>query len=128
MEFPGLYRESVSLVPQERADLDDASGLYFEIDPVLRNTLTDEVLCVMDTKYRHATTPASDDVAQIVAYAEKMGCVNAILVFPRELPRPLDMKVGGISVRTLSCPVSDDVHRLGERFMDAVLNYVLVSK
>ena len=64
----------ISLVPQERAYLDDTSGLYFDIDLVLRDTSTGEILSVLDTKYKDTTTPATDDIAQIVAYAEKMGC------------------------------------------------------
>jgi hypothetical protein len=48
----------------------ETSGLYFDIDLVLRDTATGEILCVLDTKYKDTTTPATDDVAQIVAYAE----------------------------------------------------------
>jgi hypothetical protein len=62
---------------------------------VLRDTSTGEILCVLDTKYKDTTTPATDDVAQIVAYAEKMGCQEAILVYPRGLPRPFEARVAG---------------------------------
>ena len=79
--------DAISLVPQEKAHLDGTFGLYFDIDLVLRDTSTGEILCVLDTKYKDTTTPATDDVAQIVAYAEKMGCQEAILVYPRGLPR-----------------------------------------
>jgi hypothetical protein len=33
-------------------------------------------------QFKDTTTPAADDIAQIVAYAEKMGCQEAILVYP----------------------------------------------
>jgi hypothetical protein len=33
-------------------------------------TRSKQILCVLDTKYKDTTTPATDDVAQIVAYAE----------------------------------------------------------
>ncbi len=84
---------------------------------------TDEVLFVLDTKYKDTATY---DFAQIVAYAEKMGCENAILGYPRELPHSLDTAVGGIWVCTLSFPVNSDVDRSGEKCMDSVLNDVLV--
>jgi small-conductance mechanosensitive channel len=39
----------ISLVPQERAYLDETSGLSFDIDLVLRDTSTGEILCVLDS-------------------------------------------------------------------------------
>ena len=78
----------ISLVPQERAYLDDTSGLYFDIDLVLRDTSTGEILSVLDTKYKDTTTPATDDIAQIVAYAEKMGCQGPYWFTPVVYPGP----------------------------------------
>ena len=115
--LPGV----ISLVPQERAYLDETSGLYFDIDLVLRDTSTGEILCVLDTKYKDTTTPAPDDVAQIVAYAEKMGCQEAVLVYPRDLPRPFEARVGDIRVRSLSFSLDGNVEEAGHRFIRAVL-------
>lgn len=117
---------AISLKPQERTYLDDTSGLYFDIDLVLRDTSTGEVLCVLDTKYKDATRPATDDVAQIVAYAEKMGCQEAILVYPRGLPQPFEVRVGDIRVRSLSFSIDSDVEEAGHRFMRTVLGDALV--
>jgi 5-methylcytosine-specific restriction enzyme subunit McrC len=114
--------DTIALVPQERAHLDDTSDLYFDIDLVLRDISTGEILCVLDTKYKDTSTPAIDDVAQIVAYAEKMGCQEAILVYPRSLPRPFDARVGDMRVRSLSFSVGGDVDEAGHRFMDSVLD------
>jgi 5-methylcytosine-specific restriction enzyme subunit McrC len=116
----------ISLVPQERAYLDETSGLYFDIDLVLRDTSTGEILCVLDTKYKVATTPATDDVAQIVAYAEKMGCREAVLVYPRDLPRPFEAQVGDIRVRSLPFSLEGNVDEAGHYFMHTVLGYALV--
>jgi 5-methylcytosine-specific restriction enzyme subunit McrC len=113
--------DAISLVPQERAHLDGTSGLYFDIDLVLRDNSTGEVLCVMDTKYKATTTPATDDVAQIVAYAEKMGCQEALLVYPRSLPQPFEARVGDIRVRSLSFSLDGDVDESGHRFIHTVL-------
>jgi 5-methylcytosine-specific restriction enzyme subunit McrC len=115
----------ISLVPQERAYLDDTSGLYFDIDLVLRDTSADEILCVLDTKYKDVTTPATDDIAQIVAYAEKMECQEAILVYPRGLPRPFEARVGDIRVRALSFSLEGDVDEAGYRFIRTVLGDAL---
>ena len=113
--------DAISLLSQERAYLDETSGLYFDIDLVLRDTTTGEILCVMDTKYKDAATPATDDVAQIVAYAEKMGCQDAILVYPRGLSQSFEARVGDIRVRSLPFSLDSDVDEAGHRFMRAVL-------
>jgi 5-methylcytosine-specific restriction enzyme subunit McrC len=113
--------DSISLVPQERAHLHETSGLYFAIDLVLRDASTGEILCVLDTKYKDTTTPASDDIAQIVAYAEKMGCQEAIQVYPRDLSRPFEARVGDIRVRSLSFSLDGNVEEAGYGFMRAVL-------
>src|SRR5215207_7198026 len=120
-------RDDISLVPRERVYLDDTSGFYFDIDLVLRDVSTDEVLCVLDTKYKDTTTPATDDVAQIVAYAEKMGCQEAVLVYPRGLPRPFEARVGDIRVRSLSFSLDGDVDEAGHRFMRVVLGDELLE-
>ena len=117
----GHLPDVISLVPQERAYLDKTSGLYFDIDLVLRDTSTGEILCVLDTKYKDATTPATDDVAQIVAYAEKIGCQEAILVYPRDLPRPFEARVGDIRVRSLPFSLDRDVDEVGHQLMRTVL-------
>jgi 5-methylcytosine-specific restriction enzyme subunit McrC len=117
--------DAISLVPQERAYLNETSDLYFDIDLVLRDTSTGEILCVLDTKYKDTTTPAADDVAQIVAYAEKMGCQGAILVYPCGLPRPFEARVGDVRVRSLSFSVDEDADESGHCFMRAVLEGAL---
>ena len=107
-------------MPSEEANLDETSGLYFEIDLVLRDTTTGEVLCVLDTKSKNTTSPSTDDVAQIVAYAEKMGCWEAVLVYPRNLSRPFEARVGDTRVRSLSFSL-EDVDEAGHRLMRTVL-------
>jgi 5-methylcytosine-specific restriction enzyme subunit McrC len=104
-----------------------AAAWHFDIDLVLRDTSTSEILCVLDTKYKDTTTPAPGDIAQIVAYAEKMGCQEAILVYPRSLPRPFEARVGDIRVRSLPFPLDGDVEEAGHRFMRTVLGEAPVS-
>jgi 5-methylcytosine-specific restriction enzyme subunit McrC len=106
--------------------VDETSGLYFDIDLVLRDTSTGEILCVLDTKYKDTTTPATDDVAQIVAYAEKMRCHEAVLVYPRDLPQPFKARVSDIRVRALALSVDGNVEEAGHRFIRTVLGDALV--
>src|SRR3712207_4292855 len=80
-----------------------------------------EILCVLDTKYKDTTTPSTDDGAQIVAYAEKMGCQEAIRVYPRGVPHSFEARVGDIRVRSLSFSLEGDVDEAGHRFMRTVL-------
>ena len=50
-----------------------------------------------------------------------MGCQEAILVYPRGLPRPFEALVGDIRVRSLPFSLEGDVDEAGRRFMRAVL-------
>ena len=46
-----------------------------------------------------------------------MGCQEAILVYPRGLPRPFEAQVGDIRVRSLSFSLEGHVDEAGHRFM-----------
>jgi 5-methylcytosine-specific restriction enzyme subunit McrC len=49
------------------------------------------------------------------------GCQEAILAYPRGLPRPFEARVGDIRVRSLSFSLERDVDEAGHRFMRTVL-------
>ena len=55
--------------------------------------------------------PSTDDVQQIVAYAESKGCRRAILVYPSVLD--WRAKVGNIEVSTLAYLLHDDLEDAG---------------
>ena len=55
-----------------------------------------------------------------------MGCQEAVLVYPRGLPRPFEARVGDIRVRSLPFPLDGDVDEAGHRFMRTVLGDALV--
>jgi hypothetical protein len=44
-----------------------------------------DVIAVADTKYKDAGKLTTDDVAQVIAYADRMETDEAILVYPTEL-------------------------------------------
>ena len=111
----------ISLAPQERVNVGTYTELHFDVDLVLRDSSTNEVLCVLDTKYKDSEVPATDDVAQIAAYAEALGCNETVLVYPRDLPRPFEARVGDIRVRSLAFSLDGNVDESGRRFVRTVL-------
>ena len=119
--------ENVRVEIQEPVHFDGSGALHFNIDLVLYSAATGEVLCVMDTKYKAPSSPAPDDLAQVVAYAEAKGCSEAILVYPSSLPNPLDIKVGDIQVRSLPFSVDGDLNQAGRSFVQNVLHGTLAE-
>ena len=83
--------------------------------------------CVQDTKYKAASMPSSDDLAQVVAYAEAKGCSEAILVYPGPLTASIDAKVGDIRVRSLAFSVSGDLDEQGRMFVHNMIQGSVVS-
>jgi 5-methylcytosine-specific restriction enzyme subunit McrC len=111
---PGLQ-----LKAQERVHLGEAGGLHFEIDLVLYDP-AGRPRCVLDTKYKMTGKPASDDISQVVAYAEAKGCREAILVYPTTLAQPLAIKVGNIQVRSLTFALDGDLEAAGRSFLASI--------
>lgn len=103
---------------QERHLYDAQENLAFTIDLVIRDTSTGAVRWVLDTKYKTpATTPAAEDIAQVVTYAEATGATEAILVYPTPLVRPLDAQIGQVRVRSLAFRLDTAVEEAGQRFL-----------
>lgn len=59
-----------------------------------------------------------------MAYAEALGCREAVLLYPVRLVRPLDVEVGRIRVRTLGFELSGDLEAAGERLLERFLHRV----
>ncbi|HAX77808.1 MAG TPA: ATPase [Cyanobacteria bacterium UBA11372] len=57
-----------------RANLAEVKTLHFKTDLVLYDASTNTPRYILDTKYKTPTTPSSDDVAQVVAYAVSKRC------------------------------------------------------
>ncbi len=105
----------------------DGNAPSFEIDLVLYDTASAEALCVMDTKYKVASTPTPEDFAQVVAYAKAKGCQDAVLVYPSALSKPLNAEVGGIQVRSLVFSLDGDLEQAGQAFVHNVLKTELLQ-
>lgn len=113
--------EPYGVVAQERVDLGPDRRLRFLMDVVLYNRPGGTPLTVLDTKYKPVQEPSTADVAQVVAYAEALGCQDAVLLYPVRLDRPLDASIGRIRVRTLGFELGGDLDAAGERLVKRLL-------
>lgn len=110
--------DSWRLNAQETYRLDSEGNLAFRVDMVVRERVTGRVRWVLDTKYSTPhQTPAASDVAQVLAYAHAARAAEAILVFPTPIARPLDVRIGGVRVRSLTFDLRTDVEVAGQAFL-----------
>jgi 5-methylcytosine-specific restriction enzyme subunit McrC len=103
---------------QEEFNVGESGALSFNIDLVLYDEATGAPLCVLDTKYKTAPQPKTDDIFQVIGYAEAKGCKEAVLLYPVHLSKPFDEKIGDIRVRSMTFALSGDLNSSGEFFMD----------
>lgn len=119
--------QTFKLKVQERVTIGQLHHLKFDIDLVLYDAKRNEARCVLDTKYKTPTSPANDDIFQVVAYAEAKGCHQAMLVYPTPLARPLDETIGTIRVRSLTFGLDDDLEQAGDRFLETLIGSIPFS-
>ncbi|WP_373535752.1 McrC family protein [Microcoleus sp.] len=96
-----------------------------KIDLILRDIETNEILYVLDTKYKNPDQVASSDRHQIVAYANAVNCKNAILIYPQDLKQPLNNKIGDIRVRSLTFSLDSDLNEAGKTFLTSLPQKIL---
>jgi 5-methylcytosine-specific restriction enzyme subunit McrC len=70
------------VTPHCRVRLDANVNLTFDMDIVVRNKATGQVLAILDTKYKRAALPDESDISQVTAYAVQLHAPKAILVYP----------------------------------------------
>jgi len=112
------------LKAQEHITVDGASGLFVNIDLTLSATASGRTLCVLDTKYKVHAGPATDDISQVVAYADLKGTREAVLIYPVPLHYPLDIAWGAKHVRSMMFSIDGDLEVAGRRFLDTLLGAV----
>ncbi len=110
------------LKAQERVQIGAASSLHFEIDLILYDRQTGAARCVLDTKYKTPPQPSTEDVAQVVTYAEAKGCREAVLVYPTALPTPFDEVIGDIRVRGATFDLAGELETAGQDFLNGLLH------
>ena len=116
-----LLPHNLDVKAQHQVHINPEGSLSFSIDLVLFDITTGQARYVLDTKYKTPTAPATNDVAQIIAYATTQGCSEAILIYPEPLQKPLDAKVQHIRVRTLTFVVDGNLEQAGEKFLENLL-------
>jgi 5-methylcytosine-specific restriction enzyme subunit McrC len=115
-ELPERY----NLTPQYRAILDENRRIFFEIDLVLRESESDRVLAVLDTKYKRHTRPADSDIQQIAAYALAMRTRNAFLVYPSSVTQPVELTLGDVKVRSIVFDIGQEIEQSGKAFLSSI--------
>lgn len=99
---------------------------YFDkIDLILRDIETNEILYVLDTKYKDPDKVDNTDRNQVVTYATLLNCKNAILIYPQNLKAPIDKPIGDIRVRSLTFSLDSDLNEAGKTFLDSLLPHTL---
>jgi len=109
------------LKSQERVVIGPNQEVRFDIDLVLYDVETGRARCVLDTKYKKSLTPAPEDIAQVVAYADAKNCHDAILIYPTPLTDSLDVQVGDNRVRSLIFSINGDLDEAGNKFIEILL-------
>jgi 5-methylcytosine-specific restriction enzyme subunit McrC len=110
----------IALRPQERIPLHDGA-LAFVADGVWRDRATGAALGVFDTKYTVDPRLVADDIAQVVAYAQALGCRDALLIYPAALAESVDLTVGDIRVRAAAFPLAGDLEAAGRALLATLL-------
>jgi 5-methylcytosine-specific restriction enzyme subunit McrC len=96
-----------------------SGDLHFTIDLVIS---AGRQRWVVDTKYKVPTAgPDTADVAQVLAYAQVQGAQEAVLVYPAPIPQPLDVRIGGVRLRTLSFRLDENLNEAGEMLVAGLL-------
>ena len=97
-----------------------SGDLHFTIDLVIS---AGRQRWVIDTKYKTPTSgPDTADVAQVLAYAQVQDAQEALLVYPTPLAKPLDVRVGGVRLRTLTFALDHHLDLAGETLVAQLLS------
>ena len=118
IHLPGNF----SIKAQERLQI--GKKLNFKIDLLIYETSMENPRYILDTKYKRSLKPSTEDVAQIIAYATAKNCPEAILIYPVDLPEPLDEWVGDrqIHLRSLTFSTHTNLEKSGDKFLNKLLD------
>lgn len=113
-----------NLIPQLNVSVSQEYSLNFKIDLVIRDASSGQAIGVLDTKYKKPDLPSADDVAQIVTYAEMMGCDKGILIYPSTKTMLADTKIGTKRIASLVFDLSQDLDTAGMSFLTQLKNFI----
>jgi len=117
---------AIMLQYQESVSIGNDKDISFNIDMVLYDVATGKTLCVLDTKYKAATSPSHGDIAQIVTYSEVKNSSDAVLIYPSNLTKSLDERIGDNRIRNLVFSLDGDLEANGQRFLNDLLGVLNV--
>jgi 5-methylcytosine-specific restriction enzyme subunit McrC len=95
--------------------------LQFRIDLVIYDRVTNQVIYVLDTKYKLTSKPSNLDFNQVVTNCISQNCPEAILIYPYPLEQPLALILGKIRVRSLVFSLEGDLEEAGKLFLKNLL-------
>jgi 5-methylcytosine-specific restriction enzyme subunit McrC len=120
-EWLKAQRLPMRVSPHYRARITGNQNFTIDIDLLLRNLTTDRPLAVLDTKYKISDDFSQDDIHQVVAYATRVGCQLAILVYPRP-HEEVELHYGPVTVRSVCFDLSSPMDHAGDAFRDRLLS------
>jgi 5-methylcytosine-specific restriction enzyme subunit McrC len=112
------------LETQDIVNVGETNKLTFKIDLVLHDLETENVICVLDTKYKSVEKPSNEDFSQVVTYASLKKCNKAFLIYPTPLPVPFNQSLETINIRSLCFSLSSDIEKAGEIFKETLLRSI----
>lgn len=112
-----LDKRKYTLGIQKSIHLDNKNEMKIIMDLLIFNAADHKPLIVLDTKYKVHASATTQDYAQVLTYAENIGCTEAVLVYPAELAIPLNIRKNRIRVRGLAFDLGKDLDGAGERFL-----------
>ena len=101
----------------------DAGSFTIRPDLVVEESLTGLPVLVADTKYKASESIDPDDVYQVVAYAQKLSCPEAVLVYPFSSENLYREDWSGILIRTVAFDLEQSLDSAGNAFLSALLGY-----
>ncbi|UVE49653.1 McrC family protein [Haloferax larsenii] len=114
--------QSYEVQSQKTVTIHESPSIQFDIDLVIK--YNGNVVAVADTKYKERTRPDTDDIAQVVAYAEYYGTENAFLIYPEDLQTDFDVAVGDVHVQDLQFRLGGDLEANGSTFRSDILRAI----
>lgn len=130
VNMPTLFERFVAqwlqqnLPPRYQLTIQERSysgAIAIDIDLVLRDSETRQVVAVLDTKYKSPIRPSNDDIYQITFYANAHNCNRAILIYPASLAEPLDQLVNGVRIQSLVFDVSAELNQSGQHLLTQLI-------
>ena len=116
--------EHISVIDQHKVNLNPDGSLSFRIDIVIRDTLTNKTLCVLDTKYKINENPNESDIAQITAYAAEQKCTQGFLIYPSSKVTQTSAFLGDIKINTIIFDISKNINDAGNEFLNSLLDKI----